>query len=77
MTYAPNTRRFFDADSHIMELPNFLKLYADPEIRDDMPEVSYSASLMTDDEVAEQSNFASRWASPRSCLCERCDCQHP
>ncbi len=53
MTYAPTDRRFFDADSHIMELPNFLKLYADPEIRDDIPEVSYSASLVTDEEVAE------------------------
>jgi len=52
MTYAPADRQFFDADSHIMELPNFLKAYADPKIRDDVPEVSYSASLVTDEEVA-------------------------
>ena len=52
MTYAPDSRPFYDADSHIMELPNFLKAYADPKIRDDVPEVSYSASLVTDDEVA-------------------------
>ena len=53
MTYAPPTRDFYDADSHIMELPDFLKAYADPDLRDDIPEVSYSASLVTDEEVAE------------------------
>ncbi len=51
MAYAPDNRPFYDADSHIMELPNFLKAYADPDIRDDVPEVSYSASLVTDEEV--------------------------
>ena len=40
-------RPFFDADSHIMELPDFLKSYADPSIRADIQEVSYSASLVT------------------------------
>ncbi|MFT4676027.1 MAG: putative TIM-barrel fold metal-dependent hydrolase [Patiriisocius sp.] len=52
MTYATGERAFYDADSHIMELPDFLKKYADPGIRDDIPEVSYSASLVTDEEVA-------------------------
>jgi predicted TIM-barrel fold metal-dependent hydrolase len=52
MTYAPPTRDYYDADSHIMELPDFLKSYADPHLRDDIPEVSYSASLVTDEEVA-------------------------
>jgi len=52
MTYAPDNRPFYDADSHIMELPDFLKSYADPALRDDIPEVSYSASLVTDEEVA-------------------------
>jgi uncharacterized protein len=52
MTYAPNTRAFYDADSHIMELPDFLKKYADPALRDEIPEVSYSASIVTDEEVA-------------------------
>jgi len=52
MAYAPDTRAFYDADSHIMELPNFLKDYADPKLRDQIPEVSYSASLVTDEEVA-------------------------
>jgi predicted TIM-barrel fold metal-dependent hydrolase len=52
MTYAPSTRPFYDADSHIMELPDFLKAYADPQLRDEIPEVSYSASIVTDEEVA-------------------------
>src|SRR5579859_5199792 len=52
MTYAPSTRAFYDADSHIMELPDFLKKYADPELRDEIPLVSYSASIVTDEEVA-------------------------
>lgn len=52
MTYAPGDRAYFDADSHIMELPDFLKRYADPSLRDEIPEVSYSASLVTDEEVA-------------------------
>ncbi|MEM8769422.1 MAG: amidohydrolase family protein [Pseudomonadota bacterium] len=53
MAYAPADRDFYDADSHIMELPNFLTAYADPDIRDEIPEVSYSASLVSDEEVAE------------------------
>src|SRR5580692_8777270 len=52
MTYAPATRAFYDADSHIMELPDFLKRYADPALRDEIPNVSYSASIVTDEEVA-------------------------
>jgi len=53
MTYATPERAFCDADSHIMELPNFLIEYADPNIRDQIPPVSYSASLVTDEEVEE------------------------
>ncbi len=52
MAYAPANRAIYDADSHIMELPDFLKKYADPDLRDDIPEVNYSASLVTDEEVA-------------------------
>lgn len=52
MTYAPAGRAIYDADSHIMELPDFLKKYADPGLCDDIPEVSYAASLVTDEEVA-------------------------
>lgn len=36
MTYAQG-RVFLDADSHIMELPNFLRDYADEDIRDRVP----------------------------------------
>ena len=52
MTYAPTHRAFYDADSHIMELPDFLRDYADPELRDQIPPVNYSASIVTDEEVA-------------------------
>ncbi len=52
-TYAPPGRAVYDADSHIMELPDFLTSYADPGLRDELPLVSYSASLVTDEEVAE------------------------
>jgi predicted TIM-barrel fold metal-dependent hydrolase len=52
MTYAPATRAIYDADSHIMELPDFLKRYADPALREEIPEVSYKASIVTDEEVA-------------------------
>jgi predicted TIM-barrel fold metal-dependent hydrolase len=52
MTYAPAGRDFYDADSHIMELPDFLKKFADPALRDEIPNVSYSASIVTDEEVA-------------------------
>ena len=52
MAYAPADRPIYDADSHIMELPDFLKRYADPALRDEIPNVSYSASIVTDEEVA-------------------------
>mgnify|MGYP000450892351 CR=1 FL=1 len=52
MTYVPTGRVIYDADSHIMELPNFLKAYADPDLRDEIPEVNYDASLVTNEEVA-------------------------
>ena len=51
MTYAPPDRPFYDADSHIMELPNFLIDYADASIRDKLRPVSYEASFVTDAEV--------------------------
>ena len=52
MTYAPATRPFYDADSHVMELPNFLRDFADPKLRDEIALVNYNASLVTDEEVA-------------------------
>ena len=52
MAYAPDHRPYYDADSHIMELPDFLRDFADPDVRDDIKPVSYKASLVTDEEVA-------------------------
>jgi uncharacterized protein len=42
MAYAQG-RTFFDADSHVMELPDFLQAYADPDMRDRIPAVSNSS----------------------------------
>src|SRR5262249_21829525 len=53
MTYAPANRDYYEAASHIMELPTFLLDYADPDVRDKIPPVNYSASIVTDEEVAE------------------------
>ncbi|HEV2363738.1 MAG TPA: amidohydrolase family protein [Caulobacteraceae bacterium] len=51
-SHAPHQRAIYDADSHIMELPDFLRKFADPGIREELPLVSYKASLVTDEEVA-------------------------
>ena len=53
MAYAPKNRNFYDADSHVMELPNFIIDYADEEFKDLIPPVNYKASLVTDEEVEE------------------------
>ena len=53
MAYAPDNRDFYDADSHVMELPNFIIDYADKEFKDLIPPVNYKASLVTDEEVEE------------------------
>jgi predicted TIM-barrel fold metal-dependent hydrolase len=42
MTYAQG-RTFYDADSHIMELPDFLSAFADPAMRDRIPPISVSS----------------------------------
>ena len=51
MTYA-GQRVLYDADSHIMELPDFLRQYADPDLREQLPLVDYGRSIVTDEEVA-------------------------
>jgi predicted TIM-barrel fold metal-dependent hydrolase len=43
MTYA-GTRVIFDADSHLMELPDFLTSHADPAVRAQMPEMGSLAT---------------------------------
>jgi predicted TIM-barrel fold metal-dependent hydrolase len=50
MTYAGD-RILYDADTHIMELPDFLRKFADPDIREELPLVSYGRSIVTDEEV--------------------------
>src|SRR5262245_33154972 len=42
MTYAQG-RSCCDADSHIMELPDFLSSHADPDMRDRIPRISVSS----------------------------------
>ena len=51
MAYAPTTREYYDADSHVMEFPDFIIDYADKEFKDQIPPVNYKASLVTDEEV--------------------------
>jgi len=50
MTYA-NGRLLFDADSHIMELPDFLRSHADDAVRDHLPEIDYRASSVEREDV--------------------------
>ena len=52
MAYAPSDRQFYDADSHIMELPRFLIDHADPDVAAELQPVSYHTSIVTDEEVA-------------------------
>jgi len=43
VTYAAE-RVLYDADSHIMELPNFLSDHADPAMRDRIPDIDFGAN---------------------------------
>jgi hypothetical protein len=56
MTYAPAERPFYDADSHIMELPNFLIDYADPGVRD--PIGRFESSLGSRTEAVRENFYA-------------------
>src|SRR5438046_1049915 len=52
-TYAQG-RTIYDADSHIMELPDWLPQYADPEIRDRIRPLHLGgAGALADDAVAK------------------------
>ncbi|RPI07324.1 MAG: hydrolase, partial [Actinobacteria bacterium] len=42
MVYAQG-RTYYDADSHIMELPDFLRDYADPDMRERLPQIHVDA----------------------------------
>ena len=47
MTYAGD-RIIYDADSHLMELPDYLSAWADPGIRDRLPVIGESATAIFD-----------------------------
>ena len=47
MTYA-GERIIFDADSHLMELPDYLTRYADPGVRSRLPTLGESATAIFD-----------------------------
>jgi predicted TIM-barrel fold metal-dependent hydrolase len=52
MPYAEG-RRFYDADSHIMELPDFLREHADPAIRDQIPPISVASGGVLGEQGAD------------------------
>lgn len=47
MAYAEG-RTYYDADSHIMELPDFLIDHADPEMRKRLPQIRVAVDLLRD-----------------------------
>jgi predicted TIM-barrel fold metal-dependent hydrolase len=47
MTYAGD-RVIYDADSHLMELPDYLSAYADPGIREKLPVIGASSTAIFD-----------------------------
>ena len=52
MPYAQQ-RTYFDADSHLMELPDFLTAHADPSIRDRIPQIDFDAGGRSSDSWRE------------------------
>lgn len=52
MPYATG-RRFLDADSHLMELPDFLRDHAEASMRDRMPPIGISAGGMLGEALAD------------------------
>ena len=52
MSYAKD-RTYLDADSHLMELPDFLTAHADPAIRDRIPKIDFDAGARSSDSWEE------------------------
>ena len=52
MSYAKD-RTYLDADSHLMELPDFLTAHADPTIRDRIPKIDFDAGARSSDSWEE------------------------
>ncbi len=63
MPYAQG-REFYDADSHIMELPDWLEGYADASVRDRIPVFSLGSSGSTDRVAAMIARGKSRAGAP-------------
>ena len=65
MAYAQG-RTFYDADSHIMELPDFLADYADPQVRERMPRIAIprvgTLANLLEDAVARKAHAPDRVA---------------
>ena len=55
MTYA-GTRLIFDADSHLMELPDFLSAHAEPSIRGRLPSLGEALTGQFDPQVNANQN---------------------
>src|SRR3954454_22027488 len=56
MTYA-NGRVILDADSHVMELPDFLAAHADPGMRERIPAVSFDSGGKLTKRIASYSDM--------------------
>lgn len=52
MPYATG-RRFLDADSHLMELPNFLRDHAEASMRDRLPRIGFESGGRMQESIAE------------------------
>ena len=52
MAYADD-RTYLDADSHLMELPEFLRSHADSGVRDRLPEIDFASGGRSADNVVE------------------------
>jgi predicted TIM-barrel fold metal-dependent hydrolase len=61
MAYATG-RTYYDADSHIMELPDFLRDFADPAIRERLPRISFGSGGRS---AAGLEEAAARGAQPK------------
>ncbi len=70
MPYAPD-RIIHDADSHIMELPDWLPGYADPSVRDRFPPLELGAAGAFADKAVERAQMRAGDPSAAAALEER------
>ena len=62
MPYVPSDRIVHDADAHVVETPDFFKPYADPNIRDRIPDLYVSLTAPGEDDFIE--HYRQRHADP-------------